>query len=414
MSASFRTYCLLIVSTFSLCLWGQESVPKEEKALTVAERNALQGFNDTIDRLADDFVTVSLVVADPGPILYAAFGHAMLHLQCPAFNLDYIFTYESEGIQGNWGRFLKGDLKMGMFAVKPEDIFESYRIDGRGVKEYKMNLSPQQKQELWRVMDELVTKGSNQPYDYYNHGCAISVVHVVKKALHGTSIQYGEWPNRFDGTLRELGFRCVTQSHYLWNRFALMTLAGSHIDNQHISREKKLIVPADLAEIWQNATINGQPLLEKEPQWIVSDTLHKENPWCTPLLVCIILFILSLCSFATYYTRKKTWHTIGILIDDGILVISTFIGAIITYTVVLSTLPCTAWNWLIIPFNILPALAWHWRRYWALPYAVIILIWSIVMTGEWIGGHILVEWAHILLALSFCLVLVRQHWRAKA
>ena len=29
--------------------------------LSVAERNAAQGFNDTIDRMAPDFVTVSLV-----------------------------------------------------------------------------------------------------------------------------------------------------------------------------------------------------------------------------------------------------------------------------------------------------------------------------------------------------------------
>ncbi|MBR6354844.1 MAG: hypothetical protein IKS01_03595 [Paludibacteraceae bacterium] len=98
MSASFRTYCLLIASTFSLCLWGQESVPKEEKALTVAERNALQGFNDTIDRLADDFVEAYVVIADPGDVLYSILGHACLHLRCSAFGLNYILSYESKSV----------------------------------------------------------------------------------------------------------------------------------------------------------------------------------------------------------------------------------------------------------------------------------------------------------------------------
>ena len=65
--------------------------------LSVAERNALQGFNDTIDRLAPDFVTVSLVVCDPGEIMYSVLGHACLHLQCPSFGMDYIFSYESHG-----------------------------------------------------------------------------------------------------------------------------------------------------------------------------------------------------------------------------------------------------------------------------------------------------------------------------
>ena len=35
------------------------------QSMTVAERNAQQGFNDTIDRLDPDFVWVSLCVADP-------------------------------------------------------------------------------------------------------------------------------------------------------------------------------------------------------------------------------------------------------------------------------------------------------------------------------------------------------------
>lgn len=81
-----------------------------------------------------------------------------------------------------------------------------------------------------------------------------------------------------------------------------------------------------------------------------------------------------------------------------------------TYLILFSNLPCTDWNWLIIPFNILPAIFWYWRRYWALPYAGIIFIWCLVMIGEYLWGHVLVDWPHILLALSFAVILFKQRF----
>lgn len=376
--------------SFSVALWAQV------KEMTVAERNAAQGFNDTIDRLDPDFVTVSLVVCDPGDILYSSFGHAMLHLECPSFNLDYIFSYESEGITDNWLRFLRGNLKMGMFATKPDLIYEPYRDEGRGVREYKLNLSPTQKQELWRIMDELVAMGPDQPYDYYNRGCAISVVHVVKQALQGQAIEYNHWPQKFGGTLRELGYECVTKAHRPWNRFILMTLAGSGIDNPTIPKERKLIVPSDLAEVWQNAKMNGTPLLEKEPKVILESSEMKESKWwLSPLAISLLIFLL------VFLPRRE--------IDYVLLAIVTLIGVVVCYTVLVSTLPCTDWNWLIVPFNILPAIFWHWRKYWALPFAAILFIWCLVMSGEFFLGHVLVDWPHIILALSFIIVLVKRY-----
>ena len=53
--------------------------------MSVAERNAAQGFNDTIDRLAPDFVQVSLCIADPtdqSQDYLGITGHAFLRLQC--------------------------------------------------------------------------------------------------------------------------------------------------------------------------------------------------------------------------------------------------------------------------------------------------------------------------------------------
>lgn len=377
-------------------------------SLSVAERNALQGFTDTIDREAEDFILVNLVVCDPGTTLFSSFGHLMLHLQCPTFDMDYLYTYESEDIQSNWLRFLKGDLKMGMFVLRPDTLFSMYRADKRGVREYALHLSPRQEMDLWRIMDKLAAKGIDQPYDYYNQGCAISIVQVVEKALKGKCIEYAAWPDKFDGTLRELGYECVSKANLPWNRFALMTLAGSDIDNPHIAKEQKLIAPSDLVEVWQNATIEGQPLLDKEAKIISPSSEEAKTIRCTPILISVLLLALALLSLATKWMPQRGWHVLGNSIDYTILGIITLLGIVITYTVFISTLPCTRWNWLIIPFNFLPAILWYWRKYWALPWAIILCVWCLVMTSEWLLGHILVEWAHIVLVMAFVLILIKQ------
>lgn len=83
-----------------------------------------------------DFVKAYLVVAEPGGALYSIFGHACLHLVCEAYDLDYFFTYESEDASKKVWQFLRGNLKMGMAALTPEEYLSDYKAEGRGVVEY--------------------------------------------------------------------------------------------------------------------------------------------------------------------------------------------------------------------------------------------------------------------------------------
>ncbi len=349
--------------------------------------------NDTIDRLADDFVTVSLVVCDPTEVLYSTLGHAALHLQCPTYDLDYVFTYESEGVRNKIWTFLKGDLKMGMYAF-PTPLFKDiYRYSGRGVREYTINLTPLQKQNLWRIMDNHVAEGANIPYDYFHRGCAKSVVQVIHEAIGKNTIRYAPWPEDFRRqTQRERVREFITDAP--WEEFVMYFLIGSEAEKEY-SCEQKLIIPTDLVEIWQRATFDsGKPVLDSAPRVLLEATRHNDGTWCTPLLVSLLLLLLAFVP----------WKGV----DYALLALYTLIGAGMTYLIVFSGLPCTDWNWLIIPFNILPAIAWKWRKYWALPYALIILVWCLVMTGELLWGHVLVDWPHIILALSFSMVIVKQ------
>ena len=379
--------------------WGTALAAEADP--TVAERNAAQGFNDTIDRLAPDFVTVGLVVCDPGEVLYSVLGHACLHLQCPAFGMDYIFSYESESVEGKVLRFLLNDLKMGMAAMETDEFLAPYIEEERGVREYLLDLPPEVKNELWRMCDERVEQGMNLEYDPVKRGCAISVMHSVEDAIRSANrlshrnyqITYPEWGAPFDRTLREIFY---DNAPHDWGLFWCMTIVGGIVDKPHLPHKEKLICPKELAETWEQCTIEGRPLIS-EPVKILNESTVKETGLFSPVVVALAVLLLAVVSFFL----KVPY------IDWLLLGGETLLGCLILW-LWLSPLPATGWSWLVIPFNILPAIGWYWRRYWSLPYALVILIWCVVMACEWAWGRVFVDWAHIFFALAFAVILLKQ------
>jgi len=152
-------------------------------------------FHDHVNRQAEDFVTVSLCVADPTDWrddAMGVLGHAFFRLQCPTFDLDYCFSYESEPLEGNLWRAITGDLKMGMFSIPTQEQLNFYRKWNRTVREYQLNLPPKAEQRLWEIMDQHVEKGAHLKWDLYRRGCALSLVHFLNDALQDTKIEYNQ------------------------------------------------------------------------------------------------------------------------------------------------------------------------------------------------------------------------------
>lgn len=220
-------------------------------------------FHDHVNRQAEDFVIVSLCVADPTDWkddLMGVLGHAFIRLQCPVFELDNCFSYECEPIEGNWWRFLTGDLKMGMFRYTTESQIEVFNKWNRTIHEYQLNLPPEAEQRLWEIMDNHVNNGIKLPMDMYKRGCAISLVHFVTQALGETKIEYGEWPEEFKKNQKEIILDALEEHPFLRLTTHLFILDDRFAKD--CANEDKLVIPAQLAEVWQRATLNGKPLAE--------------------------------------------------------------------------------------------------------------------------------------------------------
>ena len=368
LSAIYRR--VLRISLYFLMLFWSVGIGAQEQADSIVDEN---------------FVIASVIVADPGDELYSAVGHAGLHMECPEHHLDFVFSYESEEISHKILSFLAGHLKMGMFAIPFEEYLEQYRAEGRGVRQYTLNMPIDMKRNLWRVLDNHVSEGANLPYDYLNRGCASTVLSILKESLGATPIEYGGWPETFSRlTRRELVENEMAE--YPWS-LSFLHLVGNGVLDSDCSNEEKVILPSDLVFVLQHATVNGKQLLSADSETLLPSNHHPKAHWCTPLLVAIVLLLLTIvCS---YFKMP--------MMDYVLLTIQSVIGIATTYLIFFSSLVCTEWSWLIIPFNPLPLLFWKWRRKWCLPYAVMIAVWVLVM---WLWPHTLTDVSFIVLALA--------------
>lgn len=345
------------------------------------------------DENDEDFVSVSLLVADPSDILYSGVGHACLRMQCPTHNLDYCFSYEGEDVHDQFLRFFLGKLKMGMAAVPSEEFINLYKQEGRGLRQYPLTMPLEAKKRLWEILDNRVDEGMYLPYDHLKRGCAQSTFQVLIQALENIPVDWGVWPDRYKMTRRELVESSLPQSP--WSRFCLYTIVGTEADAD-CSAFQRVVIPADLVEVLRRATINGTPIQDSEPITIQVSAPPMKAGWFTPLLLaCIIWLFTFLCWW--FHLPYATWLLLAM---QGIL------GSFLIYAVFIAHLPANDWNWLLIPFNPLPVLLWHWRKYWARPYALILVIWILTML---LWPHQLTDSPYIVLTAAMLPIFMPRH-----
>jgi len=287
----------ILLLAFSMLAWGQE--------MSVAERNAAQGFNDTIDRLAPDFVTVSLCIADPTDMTQdylGVTGHAFIRLQCPTFGLDYCFSYESEKIKGQLWDYLTGKLKMGMFAIPTDEYIADYRVWKRAVHEYRINMPPDAEQRLWEQMDNHMLTEQDMQMNLVKFGCTNTLLRYVERALSPTVITYN-WPDKF----LSMSAIEIAEEHladYPWTALGLRLTIGKELELLHTPKQK-VIFPTDLFEVWSQATINGEPLLTYIGDLVDAEPVVTHKPWFTPQVCGILLLVLLAGLISLYVIRKR-------------------------------------------------------------------------------------------------------------
>lgn len=351
-----------------------------------------QGDTVVAQQPAEDFVIASVCVASPGGDVYSALGHACLRLQCPTYNLDYIYSYEAEDASHNVLRFFAGKLKMAVRTLPTDEYVKQYVAEGRGVKEYVLNLPIRVKQRLWEQMDRRL-EYTPIPYDYMNHGCAVSVLAWLEEAIGADSLEYAPWPEKYKRSRKEIGGDSIVNE---WNHIYVCTFVTGEANNLDMENTRKVIVPTELIEVLQDAKAFDAPLLTGECNVLLQPTRVVMPSRFPPLYVSLIILAVALINL----WLRNVWLR-GIVLVPCLL-----LGTFVLYLVLFSDLPCTQWNWFIVPFCPLPFVFWKWRRWWTLPFAVVCLVWVL---GMLLYPHQIVDEPHLVLAtaMAVCNVEIR-------
>ncbi len=334
---------------------------------------------DSINKAAEDpdFITVSLLRATPGEEIYSLIGHAFLRLQSPSNNLDIAYSFSMDIRPSDIIRFVQGKAMSGYIYEPTQKVIDDYKKEGRGVSEVKLNLTPKEKQDLWKFLDEQLQKGPIYHYDYLHTQCASMTIFAVESILDGETIIYSKLPEEVEKPygsyriiLRDLCKNCPWE-YLFWN----LTL-GSHGD--HSNDFNGRLSPVLLFDAWQKASLKDKeghlrPMTIGKPKTLATVTRDYTPFPITPWMAFGALLIIAAASVEL--KKKPSW--LDTTIDTILLVGHTIISFWITYLVLFSDLVATDWNWMIIPFNPLPVVLWafgrkkHWMKWCYVAFAIV-------------------------------------------
>lgn len=310
---------------------------------------------------------VSLLFSEPGDrYFYSIFGHAALRFQTPEVDADYTFTYVGERLNdGAFAKYMAGSLRMGL-AVTPTQRYLEHE-QSRRMYEYPLVLPDSVAMALLTICDREAQLGYRKQYDPITGSCSHMIAQYLNEAagMVNRSVVYSDWGEDYELSIREL---CARYSAaFPWAQWLYATLPGSSVDTRHISRMAHLMYPAQLLRLWRGATIDGVPVLGEECTLLVEgEPLGSRMP-VTPLMVAIVLLVLAVLSLGRYMGQAwMQWLNVPLLLVIGL------VGSVLWYMWLLTDLPYTDWNWLILPMNPLIIAFWHWRRYWGIPYALVL------------------------------------------
>ena len=342
----------------------------------------------TLHMLAALGLTVSLMVAEPGDELFSCVGHAFLRVEDPATKSDYAFSYESESLRGRTLSFFAGNVKMGMFAVPTAKYLKDYAQEGRGVRQYRLDLPDDVLRRLWEILDRKEKEGINLPFDYIKRGCAFALLGFIREALGDRELDTSGIPELCGRTKRDRFSEAVTWNRP-WLRIFLHMLFGAAADRVEGPCEV-VAAPRDLLLLLRRAKVNGKPVISDAGREVLVNTrTESAKPFVTPFGVACVLAALAVAC-CVRGVRWLGWLLLGL---------QTALGLFFTYLAV-SDLPATERQLLFVPFNPLPLLLWRWRRFWAWPFAALLVAW-IGFVALW--PHVLTDTAFVVLAAGYAL-----------
>ncbi len=265
----------------------------------------------TIDReaQAEDFIHAYLLMISEGEPYYSTFGHTAIRLVCPSKKLDYCFTFEMNLKESSWLDIARRKVEAG-FASVPSDVFiKMYASEGRGITAYELNLSPKEKQNLWKVLDHECANGRTWNFDGISINCTSMALYAINKAIEPAEVKFKKLPQVVYDDLGVWTDYTTRQSP--WIRIGIHIILHDVDDKE--TKPEDLLTPAMMKTIMPYVVItdehgNHRTFTKGKPTNVLPQKYTDKPYWLTPTKALLCLLIVAVLAVVIIYNRKKLKH----------------------------------------------------------------------------------------------------------
>ena len=294
-----------------------------------------------------DRIQISLLTCSPGKEVWAQYGHTAIRYYDKESGEDLAINYGIFSLDQTYfiPRFVLGmtDYRMG---VQPMDMFlAQYSYEGRGVVEQVLNLSAEDKEVIYKALQEnMKPENVVYRYNYFFDNCTTRARDMLVNHLHGKVVYP---PAEEDATFRSMIHKW--NNKYEWSQFGEDLLLGVNADRKTTKSEQQFL-PENLRSDFDKATYKGKPLVKETNVLLDAETEVAEPAFpLSPLSIALIFAAISLVMMLFSYRRQQVYWAW----DLALMLISGLMG-IIFFIMIFSQHPCVSLNFILLFFNPLP------------------------------------------------------------
>lgn len=294
-----------------------------------------------------DRIQISLLTCSPGKEVWAQYGHTAIRYYDKESGEDLAINYGIFSLDQTYfiPRFVLGmtDYRMG---VQPMDMFlAQYSYEGRGVVEQVLNLSAEDKEVIYKALQEnMKPENVVYRYNYFFDNCTTRARDMLVNHLHGKVVYP---PAEEDATFRSMIHKW--NNKYEWAQFGEDLLLGVNADRKTTKSEQQFL-PENLRSDFDKAKYNGKPLVKETNVLLDAETEVVEPVFpLSPLSVALIFAVISLVMMLFSYRRQQVYWAwdLALMLTSGLM-------GIIFFVMIFSQHPCVSLNFILLFFNPLP------------------------------------------------------------
>ena len=294
-----------------------------------------------------DSIQISLLTCSPGKEVWAQYGHTAIRYYDKESGEDLAINYGIFSLDQTYfiPRFVLGmtDYRMG---VQPMDMFlAQYSYEGRGVIEQVLNLSAEDKEVIYKALQEnMKPENVVYRYNYFFDNCTTRARDMLVNHLHGKVVYP---PAEEDATFRSMIHKW--NNKYEWSQFGEDLLLGVNADRKTTKSEQQFL-PENLRSDFDKARYNGKPLVKETNVLLDAETEVAEPVFpLSPLSIALIFAVISLVMMLFSYRRQQVYW-----VWDLALMLTSGLMGIIFFVMIFSQHPCVSLNFILLFFNPLP------------------------------------------------------------